>query len=109
VQSGRNEQRLTPCERDFAIFSRHCDVEILGLEVAHRIETGLREALDRRQAALERLLEAHPATVIERERWRRNRAECEARRARLREQDQIIPADVAARLLAKRWGLTLAG
>ena len=102
-------QRLTRQEREFAAFSRHVDVEVLALEIEHRLEAGLREALDRRQAVLEGLLEAHPATVIERARWRRNRAECEARMAKLKERDQVIPADVAARQLARLWNVPLAG
>jgi len=109
VQSGKNEPRLTRYERDFAAFTTHCDVEVLALEIEHRLEAGLREALDHRQVVLERLLEAHPATVAERERWRSNRAEYEARMAKFKKRDEIIPADVAARLLARRWGLTLAG
>jgi hypothetical protein len=111
VQSGRNEQRLTPCERDFEAFSRYCDVEILALEIEYSedLRKGLREALDRRQAEFDRMMAVHPETVAERERTEWNRAEYEDRMARLREQDRVIPADVAARQLAKRWGLTLTG
>ena len=55
------------------------------------------------------MMEHHPKAIAERERIEWNRAEYEDRMARLKEQDRIIPADVAARLLAKRWNVPLAG
>ena len=108
--SGNNGRyRKTRYERDLEVASRHMDIEIFALEIMYSdiLGRGIREALDRRQAAFDRMIEAHPDTVAEKGRWQKNREEMAKRMARLRQNQQRVPAQRAARQLARRWGATL--
>jgi hypothetical protein len=102
-------QRLTHQEWEFEEAGRYLDVEVLALELEYseELRAGLREALDRRQAEFDRRMESQPKAIAERERWKKNREESERRAARLKAERQVIPADVAARQLAQRWGVKL--
>ena len=103
--------RMTREEREFEEFSRHYDVELFCLEIMYSdtLEKGVREALDRNQAEFEQWFESHPDTVAERERWKKNREEMLKRRAQARPTSQRIPAERAAKQLARRWGLSRVG
>ncbi len=97
-------ERLTRQERDFEEASRCLDVEVMALELEYSetLRKGLLEALDRRQAAFDALLAAHPKTLAERDRIQRNRAEYQARKDRL-------SVKAAARRLARLWHVPLVG
>ena len=97
-------ERLTRQERDFEETSLCLDVEVLALELEYSemLLTGIKEALDRRQAAFDALLAAHPKTLAERERIQRNRAEYRARMDRL-------SVKAAAKRLARLWRVPLVG
>jgi len=101
--------RMTREEREFEEFSKHYDVELFCLEIMYSeaLEKGVREVLDRKQAEFDKWLENHPDTIAERERWEKNREEMLKRLARARPTSQRIPAQRAARQLARRWGATL--
>ena len=97
--------RMTREEQEFAELRKHLDIEIFALELEHSTARGVREASDRRQAEFDKQMESHPKTSAERERWKRNWEEYRLRMARLKQQDEVIPAERAARQLARRWGL----
>ena len=103
--------RMTREEREFEEFSRHYDVELFCLEIMYSeaLEKGVREALDRKQAEFEQWLETHPDTIAERARWQENREKMARRMARLKPVSQTIPAERAAKQLARRWGLSRVG
>jgi len=103
--------RTTREECEFEEFSKHYDVELFCLEIMYSeaLERGVREALDRKQAEFDQWLENHPDTIAERERWKKNREEMAKRMARLRPISQRIPAERAAKQLARRWGLSRVG
>lgn len=103
--------RMTRYEREFETASKVMDIELFALELEYNEELGkaIREAVrrksDERQAELDKLIESHPKTIAERERWNKNWDEYRQRMARLKKQDEVIPAERAARQLARRWGL----
>jgi len=79
-------QHLTPEEEEFAEFSAHFDVELFCLEILHSriLEQAVREALERRHAAFQEMLEQHPDTIAEKKRWLKNREDTDRRMTRLR-------------------------
>lgn len=113
MSSNNGRYRMTRYERDFAEFSKYFDIEIFTLELEYDEELGkaIREAVrkqsNQRQAEFDRWLENHPNTIAERERWKKNREEMERRMAGFNRVPQRIPAQRAARQLARRWGVTL--
>ena len=114
--SGNNgRSRMTPYEQDFAEFSKYFDIEIFALELEYNEELGraIKDAVqkqsDQRKAEFDKWLESHPDTIAERERWKKNREEMAKRMARARPTSQRIPAERAAKQLARRWGLSRVG
>ena len=107
MKTNDNRFHMTREEREFTEFAKHIDIEVFALELEQGMVAGIREASDRMQAEFDRLLEAHPKTIAERERWQKNREESKRRMARLTAERQVIPAQQAAVQLARRWGVKL--
>ena len=107
MQTNASTIRMTREEREFAEVSQHIDVEMFSLELEYSLSVAVREALDRRQAEFERLMEVHPKALAERERWAKNREESERRRTRRESESRPLPAQQAALQLARRWGARL--
>ena len=109
--SGNNgKYRTTAYERELEAFTRYFDLDLFALELLYNeplgnaIHESVQRELDLMQIKFDRMIEIHPDTVAERERWKENREEMAKRLARSRHDLQRIPARRAAQRLARCWG-----
>jgi len=107
MSGGNGRYRLTREERKFEEFLKWFSLEIFSLEILYseEIKQGIHEALDKKQAEFDRMMESRSETIAEKTRWKKNREETEQRKAA--HERGSVPVPRAVRQLARRWGAKL--